>query len=232
MRYNLNKILYFIYNNLLQSIGIYTILLLVVKKFRFNFSNNTWVFGSLMVKYFFCWKTITIVNVFIVFVKFLSWIVAIWVKLVRLIRKKGAQGFERDNYKIKINKKIGPWVLSLCVYIYIYMPENVVIGCVVAIYSVKEMMVVSIKKLMNIDSYNWFMLWKKLLEFSFPSFWFNDRNIDFLIFIIIKLVTESLNNKIGIPYFLPPSYPFSLHFSQFIKLSNCLFVCFFFFFFF
>ena len=26
------------------------------------------------------------------------------------------------------------------------MPENVVIGCVVAIYSVKEMMVVSIKK--------------------------------------------------------------------------------------
>ena len=44
-------------------------------------------------------------NVFIVFVKFLSWIVAIWVKLVRMIRKKGAQGFERDNYKIKISKK-------------------------------------------------------------------------------------------------------------------------------
>ena len=56
------------------------------------------------------------------------------------------------------------------------MPENIVIGCVAAIYSVKEMMVVSIKKLMNIDSYNRFMLWKKLLEFSFPSFWFNDRN--------------------------------------------------------
>ena len=92
-------------------------------------------------------------NVFIVFVKFLSWIVAIWVKLVRLIRKKGAQGFERDNYKIK---KFGPWILSPCVYIYIYiyMPENIVIGCVAAIYSVKEMMVVSIKKLMNIDSYN------------------------------------------------------------------------------
>ena len=116
MRYNLNKILYFIYNNLLQSIGIYTILLLVVKKFRFNFSNNTWVFGSLMVKYFFCWKTITIVNVFIVFVKFLSWIVAIWVKLVRLIRKKGAQGFERDNYKIK---KLDPGFCP-CVSIYIY----------------------------------------------------------------------------------------------------------------
>ena len=67
------------------------------------------------------------------------------------------------------------------------------------------------------------MLWKKLLEFSFPSFWFNDRNIDFLIFIIIKLVTESLNNKIGIPYFLPPSYPFSLHFSQSIELSSCFY---------
>ena len=144
MRYNLNKILYFIYNNLLQSIGIYTSLLLVVKKFRFNFSNNTWVFGSLMVKYFFCWKTITIVNVFIVFVKFLSWIVAIGVKLVRLIRKKGAQGFERDNYKIK---KLDPgFCPCVSIYIYIYMPENVVIGCVVAIYSVKEMMVVSIKK--------------------------------------------------------------------------------------
>ena len=85
-------------------------------------------------------------NVFIVFVKFLSWIVAIGFKLVRLIRKKGAQGFERDNYKIK---KLDPGFcpcVSIYIYIYIYMPENVVIGCVVAIYSVKEMMVVSIKK--------------------------------------------------------------------------------------
>ena len=34
-------------------------------------------------------------NVFIVFIKFLGWIVAIWVKLVRLIEEKEAYGFER-----------------------------------------------------------------------------------------------------------------------------------------
>ena len=42
----------------------------------------------------------TIVNIFIVFVKFLGWIVAIWMKLVRLIEEKGDLRFWKgSNYK-------------------------------------------------------------------------------------------------------------------------------------
>ena len=54
-------------------------------------------------------------NIFIVYVKFLSWIVFIWVRLVRLIGENVAYGFRRaPNYKNKIynnykkKKKIGP----------------------------------------------------------------------------------------------------------------------------
>ena len=42
-------------------------------------------------------------NVFIIFVKFLGWIVSIWVRLVRLIREKGALRFWKGpNYKNEI----------------------------------------------------------------------------------------------------------------------------------
>ena len=43
-------------------------------------------------------------NDFIVFVKFLSWIVAIWMKLSQLIRRKWPKVLEEDpNIKIKYN---------------------------------------------------------------------------------------------------------------------------------
>ena len=62
---------------------------------------------------FSCKNTIIIVNYFIIFVKFLSWIVAIWMKLSKLIRRKRPKVLEEDpNIKIKYNvitkKKNGP----------------------------------------------------------------------------------------------------------------------------
>ena len=63
-------------------------------------------------------------NVFIVFVKFLGWIVAIWVRLVRLIEEKGGLRFWKGGpikkTKYVITKKIlakgggggSPWALT------------------------------------------------------------------------------------------------------------------------
>ena len=42
-------------------------------------------------------------NIFIVFVKLLGWIVAIWMRLARLIEEKGSKVLEgRPNYKNEI----------------------------------------------------------------------------------------------------------------------------------
>ena len=70
-----------------------------------------WFFNGKII--FSCKNTIIIVNDFIVFVKFLSWIVAIWMKLSKLIRRKRPKVLEEDpNIKIKYNvitkKKNGP----------------------------------------------------------------------------------------------------------------------------
>ena len=60
-----------------------------------------WFFGGKIV--FFCKNTITIVNAFIVFIKFLSWIVVDWVRLVKLIEEEGSPRFcmKGPNYKNK-----------------------------------------------------------------------------------------------------------------------------------
>ena len=46
-------------------------------------------------------------NIFIIFVKFLGWIVSIWVKLARLIRKKRGPTTNMK-YIITDNKKMDP----------------------------------------------------------------------------------------------------------------------------
>ena len=70
------------------------------KKFSFTFSNKIfWFFGGKIVFFFVggLKYNITIVNVFIIFVKFLGLIVAIWMKLARFIEEKGSLRFlERD----------------------------------------------------------------------------------------------------------------------------------------
>ena len=42
-------------------------------------------------------------NVFIIFVKFLDWIVSIWMKLVRLIEEKGGLRFWKEAQLPKLN---------------------------------------------------------------------------------------------------------------------------------
>ena len=63
------------------------------KKFSFNFSNNIWFFGSLVVIYIYIYIYLLKYNhhyeYFIVFVKFLGWIVASCARLARLIGKEG-----------------------------------------------------------------------------------------------------------------------------------------------
>ena len=66
------------------------------KKFSFTFSNKIfWFFGGKIVFFFVggLKYNITIVNVFIIFVKFLGLIVAIWMKLVRFIEEKESLRF-------------------------------------------------------------------------------------------------------------------------------------------
>ena len=41
-------------------------------------------------------------NVFIVFVKFLDWIVAIWLRLAKLIKEKGGLRFWKEDPTIKM----------------------------------------------------------------------------------------------------------------------------------
>ena len=46
-------------------------------------------------------------NIFIIFVKFLGWIVAIWVKLARLTGEKGGT-ITKMKYRMTKKKNIGP----------------------------------------------------------------------------------------------------------------------------
>jgi len=63
-----------------------------------------WLFGGKIYIYIYIGKnTITIVNVFIVFIKFLGWVVAIWLSLASLIEENGDIKFWKGaNYKNKI----------------------------------------------------------------------------------------------------------------------------------
>ena len=60
-------------------------------------------------------------NIFIVFVKFLDWIVAIWVRLVKLFGEKGGPTIKRKYRMIKKKKKLdlgglGPPPVSIPLY--------------------------------------------------------------------------------------------------------------------
>ena len=75
-------------------------------------------------------------NIFIVFVKFLDWIVTIWVRLARLIREKGHKNKnEIENYYKKKNGPKGAWApLGSIPDIYIYTYIHTYIHIYIYIY--------------------------------------------------------------------------------------------------